>query len=64
MLWIAAVDNAVRLLDEMIGRWADGIPAPVRAELHQIREPLEALLVRAGLRGRRAPRSRGRRAGS
>ena len=55
-LWVAAVDDAVARLDAMIGRWTDSIPPHVRAELHAIREPLEALLICAGLRGRRRPR--------
>ena len=45
------VDEAVTRLDAMIGRWLDHIPAPVRAELTEIRAPLEALLIETGLRG-------------
>ena len=48
---IEAIDTHVSGLDAMIGRWSDSIPAPVRAELHKLRQPLEALLIRLGLRG-------------
>jgi hypothetical protein len=50
---IDAVDNHVTGLDAMIGRWFNSIPAAVRAELHTLREPLEALLIKLGRRGQR-----------
>jgi hypothetical protein len=46
-----AADVAETHLSEMIGRWTDHIPAEVRAELHGVRAPLEALLIRARRRG-------------
>jgi hypothetical protein len=35
---------------EMVGRWQDGIPAPIRAELMEIARPLLRTLIRAGRR--------------
>ena len=48
--WIAAVDTAEARLVSMVGRWSDGIPAAVRAELREIQAPLLDLLMRAKLR--------------
>ena len=51
---IEAIDTHVTGLESMIGRWSDSIPAPVRAELHTLRQPLEALLIRLGRRGQQS----------
>ena len=48
------INVAVTRLDSMVGRWFDGIPAEVRAELSEIRAPLEQDLIIAGLRGQPA----------
>jgi len=45
-----ALDRAERHLSEMIGRWGDGIPGPIRAELHELARPMLDLLIRAGRR--------------
>jgi hypothetical protein len=59
-----AIEAAVTRLSGMIGRWFDHLPAEARAEAHAIREPLQALLARAGRLGpdgTPAPRTRRRR---
>ena len=44
------LDRAEAHLSEMIGRWGDGIPGPIRAELHELARPMLDLLIRAGRR--------------
>jgi hypothetical protein len=47
---VEAIDTAERRITDMVGRWSDSIPAPVRVELHGIETPLLRLLIRLGLR--------------
>lgn len=49
-----ALDQAERALSPMIGRWSNGIPGHVRAELIRVRQPVLSLLIRAGRRPVRA----------
>jgi hypothetical protein len=48
--YVRVVDEAERHLASMFGRWFDGIPAQVRAELRQLGKPLLEILLAEGLR--------------
>ena len=50
------IEVAVQRLDAMVGRWFDAIPAEVRAEISEIREPLETVLISTGLSGQQRGR--------
>ena len=45
-LW-DAIDAAEARLEEMVGRWFDVIPEPVRLEIRAIAAPLLELLLRS-----------------
>ena len=48
---ITTIDETDLLLAEMVGRWSDGIPAWVRAELMRLRTPVLDVLIQARRRG-------------
>jgi hypothetical protein len=43
---VHALDTLEAGITEMVARWHDGIPAPIRAELLRISQPALELLVR------------------
>jgi len=45
---VAAVETTHHRLLEMVGRWSDNIPAPVRKEIRRADRPLIDILLRMG----------------
>lgn len=50
------MERTDQALASMVGRWSNGIPGHVRAEMIRVRRPLLRMLIRAGrLPARRQP---------